>query len=487
MHDPANLGLLASAIAGRPLAVAATDGRAWTNGSNVFVGDENALVAISAQASLLATGAFTERVVKRLARHPREIAAFMATEAPRAMQANAAVVPAVALRATDGFGTVRPRPLLASIPNWGAQQPPAGTWAPQFELGRGGAVGRLLARLFESARGEGGDPGGDTPTRTGGAAPARGVAVSTRIARLEELAPERSDDGISYPEWNVHRGAYRRGWCTVVERTADESVFSRTQNVSDRTQLRRALARLGLGRTYVRHQSDGDDIEIDAAIQARLDTLAGATHADDYYVANLRRRRDLSVLVLLDVSGSAGEPGADGKTVHDHQVAVAASLTTALHELGDRVGLYAFCSRGRQAVEVSRVKAFDDHLDARVTRRLGGLTPGAYTRLGAAIRHGTTLVERHGGTPRKLLVVLSDGFAYDHGYAGAYGEADAARALGEARQRGVGSVCLSIGADTDPDALRRVFGPAAHATMPNGAHLPRVIAPLLRSALEAVA
>ena len=40
--------------------------------------------------------------------------------------------------------------------------------------------------------------------------------------------------------------------------------------------------------------------------------------------SSLRRRRDLSVLVLLDVSGSAGEPGAGGRTVHEHQRAAAA-------------------------------------------------------------------------------------------------------------------------------------------------------------------
>ena len=47
------------------------------------------------------------------------------------------------------------------------------------------------------------------------------------------------------------------------------------------------------------------------------------------------------------------------------------------------------------------VKRFDDHLDARVIRRLNSLEPGAYSRLGAAIRHGSAVlelaVERRGG------------------------------------------------------------------------------------------
>ena len=95
------------------------------------------------------------------------------------------------------------------------------------------------------------------------------------------------------------------------------------------------------------------------------------------------------------------------------------------------------------------VKRFDDSLDALVMQRLGSLTPGAYSRLGAAIRHGTSVITEKAGTSRRLLVVLSDGLAYDHGYERVYGAADARRALGEARRQGIGCLCLTIGAGTD--------------------------------------
>ena len=75
------------------------------------------------------------------------------------------------------------------------------------------------------------------------------------------------------------------------------------------------------------------------------------------------------MLVLLDISGSAGEPSATGRTVHEHQRAAAASLTFALHDLGDRVALYGFRSLGRTAVHVVPVKRFDENLDARVRPR----------------------------------------------------------------------------------------------------------------------
>jgi nitric oxide reductase activation protein len=130
------------------------------------------------------------------------------------------------------------------------------------------------------------------------------------------------------------------------------------------------------------------------------------------------------------------------------------------------------------------VKQFDDNLDALVMQRLGSLTPGAYSRLGAAIRHGTSVIAEKAGTSRRLLVVLSDGLAYDHGYERIYGAADARRALAEARRQGVGCLCLTIGAATGSEELSKVFGSAAHASIPKQRQLADVIGPLFRAALR---
>jgi nitric oxide reductase activation protein len=202
------------------------------------------------------------------------------------------------------------------------------------------------------------------------------------------------------------------------------------------------------------------------------------------FIDSVRRRRDLAVLLLLDISGSAGEPAEGGKTVHEQQRAAAAALTLALHELGDRVALYAYHSQGRSSVSLMPVKRFGEDPGSTFLQRLGGLEPGAYSRLGAAIRHGATLLQDHGGTPRQLLVVLSDGLAYDHGYEPAYGAADAQRALGEARRQGVACLCLSIGASTDPANLRKVFGKSAHCGAARARALTQVIGPLFRSAIR---
>jgi nitric oxide reductase activation protein len=248
--------------------------------------------------------------------------------------------------------------------------------------------------------------------------------------------------------------------------------------------LRRPLTRLGIGLDRGHRQPQGDDIDVDAAVEARVEMLAGSAPDEAVYVDSLRRRRDLAVLVLLDVSGSAAEAGTSGENVHVQQRAAAAALTIALHELGDRVALYAFQSQGRASVNLLPVKRFDDSMNLHVMRRLSGLRPGAYSRLGAAIRHGTAVITEKAGTKRRLLVVLSDGLAYDHGYERVYGAADARRALAEARRQGIGCLCLTIGAATDTGELSKVFGSAAHASIPKPTQLAGVIGPLLRAALR---
>ncbi len=288
---------------------------------------------------------------------------------------------------------------------------------------------------------------------------------------------------MTYPEWDVLRRRYRADWCTVAEVGADVSGAD-VPPPPVATALRRSLSRLGLDLERRHRQPQGDDIDIDATVEALVDLAAGAPPDESIYIDSVRQRRELSVLVLLDISGSAGEPSSSGGTVHEQQRAVAISLLQALDDLGDRVALYGFRSQGRTAVHVVPVKRFGDRFDSLTLRRLHGLAPGAYTRLGAAVRHGASVLETDGGTVRRLLVVLSDGFAYDHGYEGTYAEGDARRALAEARRRGTACLCLSIGAGTDPVALRRVFGTTAWAGFPRPDQLPATAGPLFRTALQ---
>jgi nitric oxide reductase NorD protein len=541
------LRLLASAIAGRTLevGVAGPGERAWTDGTVVFVdalaGPTEQVRIVAVQASLIAAGSLQPAIVRQLARRPALARRYLAVEGHRALVANEHLLPPgvrslidrevgagvdaadVALtvarsgqvieRPPPSFGVIRPHRILASpepadavvqVPDELLRAPrevlsdiddDAADDDPDWQdvgrllsspVGGGGALGRLLGGLLgptRAARG-GGPAGAEAPARVARARfRGRGTVTSTGGAvRTLDAATAREPQGMTYPEWDVHRTRYRPEWCTVYERTPRTGDVA-PMVIPNAVALRRPLARLGTGLERTHRQPQGDDIDVDAAVEARVEALAGSPAGEAVYVESLRRRRNLAVLVLLDISGSAGEPGLAGRTVHEHQRSAAAALVTALHDLGDRVALYAFNSHGRKAVHIMRVKEFDDRLDSRVIRRLGGLAPVAYTRLGAAIRHGAAVLEARGGTSRRLLLVLSDGLAYDHGYGGRYGEADARRALAEARRRGLGCLCVSVGVGAAPVALERVFGAAAHATVPKPEQLPGLIGPLFRAGL----
>lgn len=534
------LSLLASALSGRALQVAPTarGDLPWTDGKTVLIdADASALDQVgvlAVQASLLAAGSLEPHILRRLVRRPALARRYLAVEGHRALAASEHLLPPPARSLIDrdaavrsdspaaslatalsraviadppaSFGVIHARNLLAEQAGASAVtdagQPRERHNQVLAELGEddndgtgdmfsspvggGGAIGRLLQRMLGVLRrlGDGGSPGMDTPThrRHSGT---RGGATAVFSSRRPGAFEEDPGDGrgATYPEWDVHRQRYRPDWCTVQEIQPQPKV-DMSLALSGNYGLRRPLARLGLGLDRYHRQVQGDDIDIDAAVEAQVEVMAGSAPDEAVYLDSLRRRRDLSVLLLLDVSGSVAEPGAAGQTVHEQQRAAAAALTAALHDLGDRVALYGFHSYGRSAVHLMPVKRFDDDLDVLVMRRLYGLVPGAYSRLGAAIRHGAKVLECQGGTTRRLLVVLSDGLAYDHGYERIYGAADARRALAEARRDGIGCLCLTIGAATDVDELRQVFGSAAHATIPRLEQLNQIIGPLFRSALR---
>ena len=520
----------------------------WTDGQTVFIDTSapfrTTLEAIAVQASMIAAGSLDPDVVRPLARHSRLARRYLAIEGHRALIANADVLPRVltSLGAADvaarsaspaesltvasgkgqiadapaEFGIIRASKVLA-VSARAAKQTEQETAAhvsrrqqsqeltdlgddenddsddPDLftsPVGGGGFIGKWLKKMLSTARktgSGGGPPGADTPTHRTNSGKRGANAVSSLASASSENVIDHVSDlrsrGVKYPEWDFSRKSYRPDWCTVFE-IEPVTKGSASSAIDDAIGLRRPLARLGMG-LYRRHrQPQGDDIDIDAAVEAHVELIAGSVPDEAVYLDSLRRRRDLSVLLLLDISGSTAEAGTLGRTVHEQQRTAVANLTVALHDLGDRVALYAYYSQGRSAVNILPVKRFDHHLDSHVIRRLNSLEPGAYSRLGAAIRHGAAVLEARGGTSRRLLVVLSDGLAYDHGYERAYGAADARRALSEARRRGTGCVCLTVGAGTDVESLRRVFGSTAHASIARPDQLTSVIGPLFRSAIR---
>lgn len=331
-----------------------------------------------------------------------------------------------------------------------------------------------LADLFRSLMGarSGGasdeSPGAEIPTgsmRMSRRPPAHGQRAHYSL----ELEPDEGGSHLvsrwTYPEWDFMRGAYRPDWCVVHEVPA-AATTDRLEPIRFRRDplLEKGIQQLSLALAPVRRQLDGDELDLDAAVDSLLELAAGRRHGSAsgetrrLYIAARRVRRDLGALVLIDMSGSSSEASGGGRSVLAEQLQTAAALTQALHRVGDRVSTLAFHSRGRDSVRAVQLKGFDQAWSQQALQHLLSLKPSGYTRLGAAIRHGTHRLAREAGTARRLLIVISDGIPYDLGYSGRYAFEDLQRALDAAAAQDVRILWLCFG-DMEPQLAAKLAQP----------------------------
>jgi nitric oxide reductase NorD protein len=308
---------------------------------------------------------------------------------------------------------------------------------------------------------------------------ARKVALGRLLSAVLDPAPAV---GTRYPEWDCHKGAYRFDWCTVAEYDP-AAIESASEKDTARPFLQRPLARVGVEPQRHRRQPEGDSLDLSALLDYETDRRHG-DNPDPYIYENSRlTKRDLSVLVLLDCSGSTAEDSG-GRVVFEEERRLAGDLTMALERLGDRVGTYGFYSRGKDAVRFLRVKDFDARFDTAAKRRLHSVQPSGFTRIGAAIRHATHVLESRALAKNMVLLVIGDGLPYDDGYEDRYARADARQAIKEAVLQGIGVAGIGIRSSTEPDVLEDVWSEASFRVIGQSGDIQRHLRGLLVNALS---
>ena len=303
-------------------------------------------------------------------------------------------------------------------------------------------------------------------------------------------APTDSDqssmDGATmYPEWDDRRSAYRADWCRVRESTVLQRNGLAVPQIITDSQLQRGMVRLARSLAAVNGQHEGDDIDLDAVINRQVSRRSGYVCDHGAHVARLRVKPELSVMILMDASSSTAVPVGDGRTVFDEQRSTATALIDSMAAAGLSTAWWTFRSQGRRAVSIEQVKNFDRPADYNMHARAAALRPSGFTRLGAAVRHAAKAIDTQAGAGHRLLIVLSDGVAFDHGYDGNYADRDARMALSEARSRKIGCLCLSVGVAQDDKRLRDTFGAQEYLRFSSWDALRGDMAPLLRSAIRA--
>jgi nitric oxide reductase activation protein len=185
-----------------------------------------------------------------------------------------------------------------------------------------------------------------------------------------------------------------------------------------------------------------------------------------------RQQRDLSVLVLLDLSQSTNDRVANADTtVLNLAREATVLLADAMARIGDSFAIHGFSSNGRHDVGYYRFKDFDRPYGELAKSRLAGMTGQLSTRMGTALRHAGSFL-RDCRAHNKLILLVTDGEPSDIDvHDGQYLVFDARKAVEENSRHGIFTYCMSL----DPGADRyvsRIFGMRNYTVLDHIRRLP---------------
>lgn len=296
------------------------------------------------------------------------------------------------------------------------------------------------------------------------------------INELEGKEPV--SEPFHYHEWDYHVQLHRPDWVTLYERRQaknDPEIVDRilAEHRPITYRIRQIIDMLQPeGVIRQRNMEDGDEIDINAAIDAMVSIRMGSQPNTRITMRNVIKNRDLAVVILLDLSESTNEKmhGSE-KTVIELTREACALVATAIHGIGDPFAIHGFNSDGRHDVHYYRFKDFKEKFGDDVKARLAGMTGGLSTRMGAAMRHaGQHLLKQP--ERRKLLLVVTDGEPADIDERDPqHLRYDTKKAVEELYGKGVMTYCLTLDPNAD-NYVKRIFGGSNYTVVDNVDRLP---------------
>lgn len=295
-------------------------------------------------------------------------------------------------------------------------------------------------------------------------------------------APESRDQAaadffVPYDEWDYKKQVYRPDHCRIYPQNPRRKAPGYVQSAlsAERgtlSRLRRMLNGVHNELEKVRRQVSGEEPDLDALVDNFAELHAGRTPSENIYLSRRKRRRDLSVLILLDTSLST-DAYTGGERILDVEKRSVALLGELLEEAGDEFAIGAFYSKTRSRIDWIDVKRFDESWSS-ARGSLGGLEACGYTRIGPAIRHACAQILRRDSRKRWILL-LSDGKPNDYDrYEGRYGMEDVRKALKEARRSQVNAFALAVEAEAR-HYLPVMLGQGRYRILPKPSLLPEAL------------
>ena len=291
-----------------------------------------------------------------------------------------------------------------------------------------------------------------------------------------------------YSEWDYQIQLERPAWATVLEKRARLGDAAIVDGIT--AQYKREIHRMKFlldamqpqGVQRIRKLEDGDEIDINAAIASTIDLRMGMQPDPRIMMRSVRKVRDISIMVLVDLSESTNEQVSGQEySVLDLTRQACVLLSDAISKVGDPFAIHGFCSDGRNNVDYYRFKDFDQAWDETPKGRLAGMTGQLSTRMGAAIRHAGWHL-RQQRSSKKLLLVITDGEPADVDVRDPqYLRYDAKKAVEDVGRSGIITYCMSL----DPRAdqyVSRIFGARNYMVVDQVERLPEKL-PLLYAGL----
>ena len=252
---------------------------------------------------------------------------------------------------------------------------------------------------------------------------------------------------LTYNEWDFSKRRYKENYCKVYPKKqlkTDVNYYKNTisKNSSTLISLRKILINLNNKMQQQKRQTQGEEFDIDAITDLYVDVHSKKTPSDKIYLSNRKKEKDLSILLLLDISLSSDSYAA-GNRVIDVEKEVSILFGEILNEFNIDFSIDSFYSKTRNFSTYLTVKDFDENWSA-AKYKIGAIEPSGYTRIGAALRHaGARLDARKNKS--KWIILISDGKPNDYDkYEGKYGINDVKQALRELNQRNINSYALAI-------------------------------------------
>lgn len=298
---------------------------------------------------------------------------------------------------------------------------------------------------------------------------------------------EPVSDPFHYHEWDYHIQLHRPDWVTVYERRQQRgdpeeirAIIDAYRPVAHRIkQIIDLLTPIGVQRQ--RGLEDGDEIDLNAAVDAMIAIRMGTQPSPRITLRNVIKNRDLAVLVLLDLSASTHEmlQGSD-KTVLQLTREASTLVATAIEGIGDPYAIHGFASDGRHDVQYFRLKDFKQPFDDEAKARLAGMQGGLSTRMGAALRHAAHHLHQQ-AQRRKLILLVTDGEPADIDERDPqHLRFDAKNAVEELYSEGIQTYCLTLDPHAD-DYVKRIFGQNHYTVIDHVDRLPEQLPTLFAS------